>query len=235
MGHSDAAESWPFRGRYGRGVVCGGGGDESQRLFGLLSLRASSVAVVQETVWLLSQIEKRDAHVHAFLPEPDRWSRVDVALAAAPAGLLHGVLVGVKDVIRVDGLDTRAGSALPAEAMSGAQATIVDRVRAAGGVVAGKTVTAEFALADPGPTRNPAHLDHTPGGSSSGSAAAVAAGMVPLALGTQTVGSVIRPAAFCGVVGFRPTWGVVPLDGVITNARSLDTVGFFTADARSAV
>lgn len=179
-------------------------------------------------------MEAHDGVVRAFLDEPDRRSRVESALAVAPAGRLHNVLVGVKDIIRVDGLDTRAGSALPPEVFGGAQAAIVDRVQAAGGVVAGKTVTAEFAVSEPGPTRNPRHLDHTPGGSSSGSAAAVAAGMVPLALGTQTVGSVIRPAAFCGVVGFRPTWGVIPMDGVIPNACSLDTVGLFTADARSA-
>lgn len=197
-------------------------------------LPASEGPVAHESGRWLSHIEARDVVVRAFVLEPDRRSRVEAAVSAAPIGPLHRVLVGVKDVIRVDGLDTRAGSALPPEALAGKQASIIDRVQAAGGVVAGKTVTAEFAISEPGPTRNPRHLDHTPGGSSSGSAAAVAAGMVPLALGTQTVGSVIRPAAFCGVVGFRPTWGVIPLNGVITNARSLDTVGFFTTDARSA-
>jgi len=182
----------------------------------------------------LARMEAGDAAIRAFLPEAQRRTRVEAACAAAPAGPLHGVLVGVKDVIRVTWLDTRAGSALPPEALAGDQASVVDRVQAAGAIVAGKTVTAEFAVAAPGPTRNPRCLDRTPGGSSSGSAAAVAAGMVPLALGTQTVGSVIRPAAYCGVVGFRPTWGVIPLDGVLTNARSLDTVGLVTVDARSA-
>lgn len=179
-------------------------------------------------------MEARDTAIAAFLPEIERRARVEAACAAAPAGPLHGVLVGVKDVIHVTGLDTRAGSALPPEALAGDQAKVVDRIEAAGGTVAGKTVTAEFAVAAPGPTRNPRCPGRTPGGSSSGSAAAVAAGMVPLALGTQTVGSVIRPAVCCGVVGFRPTWGVIPLDGVLTNARSLDTVGLFTADSRSA-
>ena len=183
---------------------------------------------------VLARIEAGDTTVRAFVPETQRRTRIEAACAAAPRGPLHGVLVGVKDVIRVTGLDTRAGSALPPEALAGEQASVIDRVQAAGAVVAGKTVTAEFAVAAPGPTRNPRCLDRTPGGSSSGSAAAVAAGMVALALGTQTVGSVIRPAAYCGVVGFRPTWGVLPLDGVLTNARSLDTVGLFTADARSA-
>ncbi|WP_419836850.1 amidase family protein [Streptomyces bugieae] len=96
--------------------------------------------------------------------------------------------------------------------------------------MAGKTVTAEFAVTAPGPTRNPHHPAHTPGGSSSGSAAAVAAGMVPLALGTQTVGSMIRPAAYCGVVGFKPTYGRIPLDGVIPNALSFDTLGWYATD-----
>ena len=185
---------------------------------------------LRDPMWSLARIEALDPVVRAFVAEADRRQRVETSLAAAPPGPLHGILVGVKDVIRVDGLDTRAGSALPPGVLAGAQATVVDRIQAAGGVVAGKTVTAEFAVSEPGPTRNPRHLDRTPGGSSSGSAAAVAAGMVPLALGTQTVGSVIRPAAYCGVVGFRPTWGVVPLDGVLTNAVSLDTIGFFTPD-----
>lgn len=186
-------------------------------------------------MWPLARIEALDPVIQAFVAEVDRRGRVQEATASAPGGPLRGVLVGVKDMIRVDGLDTRAGSALPSEVLAGPQAQVVDRIQAAGGVVAGKTVTAEFAVAAPGPTRNPRHLDRTPGGSSSGSAAAVAAGMVPLALGTQTVGSVIRPAAFCGIVGFRPTYGTIPLDGVLTNAASLDTVGLFTPDARSAV
>jgi Asp-tRNA(Asn)/Glu-tRNA(Gln) amidotransferase A subunit family amidase len=138
--------------------------------------------------------------------------------------------VGVKDIIRADGLPTQGGSAVPAEVLAGPQAPLVDRLRAAGALVAGKTVTAEFAASAPGPTRNPHNPEHTPGGSSSGSAAAVAAGMVPLAIGTQTIGSVVRPAAFCGVVGFKPSYGRVPVDGVIANAPSFDTVGFFAVD-----
>jgi Asp-tRNA(Asn)/Glu-tRNA(Gln) amidotransferase A subunit family amidase len=177
-----------------------------------------------------------DGSVHAFVPEPDRAARLR---ASAAEGTftdtpLAGTLVAVKDIIGVDGLPTRAGSRLPAELFAGPQAAVVDRLRAAGALVAGKTVTAEFAVSAPGPTTNPHDVRHTPGGSSSGSAAAVATGMVPLALGTQTVGSVIRPAAFCGVVGFRPTWGTLPTEGVIPNAPSLDTVGLFTADVAGA-
>jgi Asp-tRNA(Asn)/Glu-tRNA(Gln) amidotransferase A subunit family amidase len=173
-------------------------------------------------------VECDDQLIRAFLPEPGRAERLAAEAASAVAGgPLYRVPVGVKDVIRVDGLPTRAGSALPPEVLAGPQAPAVDRLRAAGALVAGKTVTAEFAMTAPGPTRNPRNPAHTPGGSSSGSAAAVAAGMVPLALGTQTVGSVIRPAAFCGVVGFAPTYGRVPMGGVVPNVPSYDRVGVF--------
>ncbi|GAA2070129.1 amidase [Streptomyces albiaxialis] len=153
----------------------------------------------------------------------DRWPRE----AGRPP--LFGVPVAVKDIVRVDGLPTRGGSRLPAGTFAGRQASAVDRLRHAGALVAGKTVTAEFAMSAPGPTRNPHDHARTPGGSSSGSAAAVAAGLVPLALGTQTLGSVIRPAAYCGVVGLKPTVGRVPYDGVIPNAPTLDTLGLFAA------
>ncbi|MFD8545192.1 amidase [Streptomyces sp. NPDC059649] len=185
------------------------------------------------------RIDAVDPQVRAFVPEDGRRTRLLEAareLATAgppdPAGrpALYGVPVGIKDIVRVDGLPTRAGSALPPEALAGAQAVVVDRLRAAGALVAGKTVTAEFAVTAPGPTRNPHNPAHTPGGSSSGSAAAVAAGMVPLAIGTQTVGSMIRPAAYCGVVGFKPTYGRIPLDGVIPNALSFDTLGWYATD-----
>ncbi|MFD8752468.1 amidase [Kitasatospora sp. NPDC059577] len=189
-----------------------------------------------------ARVERVDPLIHAFVPEPGRHDRLraEAERVAArypePAGRppLYGVLVGVKDVVHVDGLPTHGGSALPPGVLAGPQAAVVDRLRAAGALVAGKTVTAEFAASAPGPTRNPHHPGHTPGGSSSGSAAAVAAGLVPLAVGTQTVGSVIRPAAYCGVVGFRPTYGRIPIDGVIPNAPSLDTLGVFTADLAGA-
>ncbi|MFJ2190723.1 amidase [Kitasatospora sp. NPDC087861] len=187
-------------------------------------------------------VERVDPLIHAFVPEPGRHGRLRAqarALAARypePAGRppLYGVAVGVKDIVHVDGLPTHAGSALPPGVLAGPQAVVVDRLRAAGALVAGKTVTAEFAASAPGPTRNPHHPGRTPGGSSSGSAAAVAAGLVPLAVGTQTVGSVVRPAAYCGVVGFRPTYGRIPTVGVIPNAPSLDTLGVFTADLAGA-
>ncbi|HEX8971293.1 amidase family protein, partial [Oryzihumus sp.] len=151
----------------------------------------------------VERVEAHDPVLQAFLPEPHRCERV---LAEAgrlsrrwsprpdrPA--LYGATVGVKDVLRVDGLETTAGSALPPQVLGGPEASVVRRLRDAGALVLGKTVTAEFAHAAPGPTRNPRALGHTPGGSSSGSAAAVAAGLVSLGVGTQTVGSTIRPAA----------------------------------------
>jgi Asp-tRNA(Asn)/Glu-tRNA(Gln) amidotransferase A subunit family amidase len=130
----------------------------------------------------------------------------------------------------VDGFPTRAGSKLPPEELTGPQAKSVTQLKAAGALILGKTVTTEFAYFEPGPTRNPHNIDHTPGGSSSGSAAAVASGMAPLALGTQTIGSIIRPAAFCGVVGFKPTAKRISAAGVIPLSPSLDHVGFFTQD-----
>ncbi|MEV6106360.1 amidase [Streptomyces sp. NPDC051940] len=191
---------------------------------------------MDHTATLCDSIDRLDRDIHAFVPEPGRRGRLEKEArenadrwpGEKPA--LYGAGVGIKDIIRADGTETRAGSALPAEVFDGPQAGVVDRLRDAGAVVAGKTVTAEFAVLAPGETRNPHNLAHTPGGSSSGSAAAVAAGMVPYAVGTQTVGSVIRPAAFCGVVGFKPTYGRIPMDGVVPNALSFDTVGVFARD-----
>src|SRR5574339_19811 len=122
---------------------------------------------------------------------------------------------------------TENGSALDAGRTPSRDATVVARLRAAGAVILGKTVTTEFATYTPGKTRNPHNPEHTPGGSSSGSAAAVAAGMVPLAVGTQTNGSVIRPAAFCGVYGFKPTFGLIPRVGILKQSPALDQVGVF--------
>jgi Asp-tRNA(Asn)/Glu-tRNA(Gln) amidotransferase A subunit family amidase len=187
---------------------------------------------------LVDRIDRLDPAIHAFVPEPGRRDRLRSAAEAMARAYpdadgrppLLGEAIGVKDVIRVDGLPTRAGARLPPEILDGEQASVVTDLRAAGAVVAGKTVTAEFAGFAPGPTRNPRELRHSPGGSSSGSAAAVAAGMVRLALGTQTVASVIRPAAYCGIAGFRPTHGRVSASGVIPFAPSLDTVGWFAPD-----
>ena len=167
-------------------------------------------------------------------PEIGAWAALDAdqALAEArqrdaerPRSPLHGVPFGVKDIIATRRLPTAYGSPIYEGHRAGYDAACVALLRAAGMVVLGKTVTTEFAMRQPGKTRNPHNLRHTPGGSSSGSAAAVAAGMVPLAIGTQTAGSVIRPASYCGVVGYKPTYGRIPRAGVKLLAESLDTVG----------
>ena len=134
--------------------------------------------------------------------------------ATADLGCLAGIPVGVKDIFDTCDMPTAYGSPIYSGHQPLWDASCVARIRGAGGQVMGKTVTTEFAFFSPGKTRNPHHTDHTPGGSSSGSAAAVAAGMVPLALGTQTAGSMIRPAAFCGIVGYKPTFGLVCRAGI---------------------
>ena len=188
---------------------------------------------------LRRRFDDRESEVLAFLPEEGRWERLAAevsALADAAASRpsarapLLGLPLGIKDIFRVDGFPTSAGSSLPPEVLAGPQSVAVTRLREAGALVAGKTVTTEFAYFAPGPTRNPVAPGRTPGGSSSGSAAAVGAGLVPAAIGSQTIGSICRPAAFCGVVGFKPTYERVPRDGVIPLSPSLDHVGWLTAD-----
>ena len=176
----------------------------------------------------LSTIAQRDRSIQA-------WAYLASDAAAVPAsqaqsGPLAGLTFGVKDVMDVRGMPTCHGAALDSVLPARFDAACVAMLRSAGAVPIGKTVTAEFAVTAPGPTRNPWNLEHTPGGSSSGSAAAVAAGMVPLGIGTQTGGSIIRPAAFNGVVGFKPSFGRVPRTGMQVLCDSLDTIGWFTPD-----
>ena len=149
-------------------------------------------------------------------------------------GPLHGVPVGLKDIIHAAGLRTTAGARGFADTAPREDATCVARLRAGGAVILGKLQTTEFAFSDPAVTRNPWHAGRTPGGSSAGSAAAVAARMIPAALGSQTVGSVLRPAAFCGVVGLKPTYGRVSRHGVLPLAWSLDHVGVFARSVADA-
>jgi Asp-tRNA(Asn)/Glu-tRNA(Gln) amidotransferase A subunit family amidase len=183
------------------------------------------------------RLDAIDPSIQAFIPEPGRRPRLEAQANALRAQFpdpaqrppLFGVLVAVKDIFRVDGFPTRAGSALPEALFAGPEASCVTQLKAQGALILGKSVTTEFAYFEPGPTHNPHDLAHTPGGSSSGSAAAVAAGMVPLALGTQTIGSVIRPASYCGIVGFKPSYGRIPTDGVIPISGALDHIGLFTA------
>jgi Asp-tRNA(Asn)/Glu-tRNA(Gln) amidotransferase A subunit family amidase len=166
-------------------------------------------------------------------PEIRAWVQVapQPPLARGP---LSGVPFGVKDIIETRGLATEYGSPLYAGRLGTEDAAIVTALRERGAVMFGKTQTTAFAYFDPSPTRNPRRPSHTPGGSSSGSAAAVAAGVVPFALGTQTQGSIVRPSSFCGVVGFKPTFGRVPTAGVLPFAPSLDTVGWLAADVAMA-
>ena len=178
----------------------------------------------------LARIDQRDRQLQALVGEEDRRGRLVREGRELAAGPLEGMLVGSKDIFHVAGLETRAGSALPPQVLTGLEAVCVTALKRAGALVLGKTVTTEFAYFAPGPTTNPHHPGHTPGGSSSGSAAAVAAGYCPLALGSQTVGSVIRPAAFCGVVGFKPSYGRVDATGVIYYSPAVDTVGWFARD-----
>ncbi len=186
--------------------------------------------------------EEIDPVVQALVPEAGRRERLhaeaDALLASFPdpdgRPPLFGALVGVKDVLRVEGLPTAGGSDLPPEELDGAESAAVTALRAAGALVLGKTRTAEFAYAAPGPTRNPHDPARTPGGSSHGSAAGVAAGLFPLALGTQTIASVMRPAAYCGVVGYVPTYGRIAADGLLFVSRALDRVGLLAADVASA-
>jgi Asp-tRNA(Asn)/Glu-tRNA(Gln) amidotransferase A subunit family amidase len=148
-------------------------------------------------------------------------------LSGRSTGALHGVPVGIKDIIDTADMPTENGSVLHAGRTPSRDAHVVTRLRGAGAIIMGKTVTTEFATRAPGKTRNPHNPAHTPGGSSSGSAAAVAAGMVPLALGSQTGGSTIRPASYCGVLGLKPTHGVISRRGMFQLSRSLDHVGLF--------
>ncbi|WP_223166883.1 amidase [Nonomuraea sp. SYSU D8015] len=178
-------------------------------------------------------LERAQARIAETDPELLAWVEhcVEPDMTAA-SGPLGGVPLGVKDIIDVVGLPTRCGSALRAAAAPATvDATIVGAWRSAGAVPIGKTVTTEFAYFSPGPTRNPAALGHTPGGSSSGSAAAVASGQVPLAIGSQTAGSVTRPASYCGVAALVMSHGRLPVDGVTGLSPSLDSHGVFAASA----
>jgi Asp-tRNA(Asn)/Glu-tRNA(Gln) amidotransferase A subunit family amidase len=183
-------------------------------------LRADSKARESGLQSCLERIRAMDPSIHA-------WVQV-LPQKPTGSGKLSGIPFGAKDIIETRGLATEYGSPVYKGRTGTVDAAIVQDLRSRGGILLGKTQTTAFAMRDPAPTRNPRNLDHTPGGSSSGSAAAVAAGMVPIALGTQTTGSVLRPASYCGVTGFKASYGLLSLDGVLPYAKSLDTLGFFT-------
>jgi len=209
------------------------------------SLRETAVALHSGELDLLVYINQlcdlidvSEPHILALLPETNRRERLlheaqelQMRFPDPPSRPpLFGIPVGMKDIFRVDGFPTRAGSQLPAELFIGPESTCARTLRSLGALILGKTVTTEFAYFEPGPTRNPRNLDYSPGGSSSGSAAAVAAGFCPLAIGTQTIGSTIRPAAFCGIVGFKSSYGRISMTGGILCSETFDHVGIFTSD-----
>ncbi len=194
-------------------------------------------AIARGTMTSVELVQACLAQIHAREAEIGAWTHLDDEAALAQArdcdqrpaqGPLHGVPVGIKDIIDTYDMPTSYGSPIYAGYQSAGDAACVARLREAGAVILGKTVTTEFAMFTPGKTANPHNPAHTPGGSSSGSAAAVADTMVPLALGTQTAGSIIRPASYCGAVGYKPTHGEFPIAGIKALAQSLDTLGGFS-------
>jgi len=202
------------------------------------ALRSGRMDLVDYVKGMCDRMAQTDPGLKAMLPEPNRLGRLRAEAAElrekytdpAKRPPLYGLLVAVKDVFHVSGFVTRAGTEVPPDLFAGPEADIVALLRKAGALILGKSVTTEFAYFEPGPTRNPHNPAHTPGGSSSGSAAAVAAGYCALALGTQTIGSVTRPAAFCGIVGFKPTLDRLPTRGLVYFSRTIDHVGLFTQD-----
>ncbi|HEY0234388.1 MAG TPA: amidase, partial [Afipia sp.] len=197
---------------------------ESIREYGILELlhafkgdKSAAEAFAAETL----------ANARAFEPTLKAFEYLPAESHASGHGPLSGIPVAIKDIIATSDAPTTNGSPIYKGHIPGTDAWVVERLRNLGATIFGKTVTTEFAWRHPGPTVNPWNTAHTPGGSSSGSAASVAAGIVPLALGTQTVGSVVRPAAFNGVVGFKPSFGAIPRSGVHPLSPSLDHVGFF--------
>jgi Asp-tRNA(Asn)/Glu-tRNA(Gln) amidotransferase A subunit family amidase len=207
----------------------------------MLSAAAAALEIREGRLTSEELVQACLERIRALEPKVQAWTFLDEEHAMAqaraaderkangePIGPLHGVPVGVKDIFDTADMPTENGTVLHRGRTPREDAAAVRSLRAAGAVILGKTVTTECAYFSPGKTRNPHNPEHTPGGSSSGSAAAVAAGMVPLALGSQTNGSVIRPAAFCGVYGFKPTHGLIPRSGVLQLSRTLDHVGFFS-------
>lgn len=203
-------------------------------------LASGQITAVEVAEACIARIAAREETVQAWAwLDADavrvRAAQLDALRASGAAlGPLHGLPVGVKDVIDTAGIPTENGCPFDVGRVPDANAEVVTRLEQAGAIMFGKTVTTELAFLHPNRTRNPHNPAHTPGGSSSGSAAAVADGMVPLAIGTQTGGSVVRPASFCGVTGFKPSFAAIPRSGVCMQSHSLDTLGVFARDPASA-
>jgi aspartyl-tRNA(Asn)/glutamyl-tRNA(Gln) amidotransferase subunit A len=201
-------------------------------------IRLGRLAPVDLLEECLDRVDRLEAQVRAWVLVDKEGARAEASRLTAEQrqgrwrGPLHGIPVGIKDIFDVFDWPTAAGSKLWARSLARRDATVVERLRQAGAILVGKTVTTAYASFDPSPTRNPWRLDRTPGGSSSGSAAAVACGMCLAALASQTGGSITRPASFCGVASCKPTWGRVSVDGVMPLAPSLDHVGAMGASIR---
>ena len=199
-----------------------------------------SVTAISAVEACLETIDRRDGEVHAWVQVDREGARRTAAALDTEAGTertrrpLYGVPVALKDIFDAAGMITTSGARPFAHRRPARDAPVVAALRAAGAIILGKTVTTEFAFADPSITRNPWNLAHTPGGSSSGSAAAVAAGMAQVALGSQTIGSTIRPAGYCGIVGFKGTYGRISTEGVTPLSWSLDHVGIFSRSVADA-
>jgi len=197
------------------------------------AIRAGALSPVALVDACLARIRALDPTLQAWIHVDGAGARTQAALREEEArhgkfrGPLHGIPVGIKDIFDVEGMPTTAGARAWAHTRPARDAASVQMLRNKGAILLGKTHTTQFAYRDPAPTRNPWNVEHTPGGSSSGSAAAVAARMMPLALGSQTVGSTLRPAAYCGIVGYKGVHGAIPTDGVVPLAWSLDHVGVF--------
>ena len=197
-------------------------------------IKEGKLSPIQLVESLLARIDSLDAELQAWVTIDreglleDARQREFAADWGGELGLLHGVPVGLKDIFYTAGMLTACGSKVYSDFVPEYDATSVARIKNAGGIILGKAVTTEFATSDPSPTRNPWNLEHTPGGSSSGSSAAVAARMVPAALGSQTGGSTCRPAAYNGIVGLKPTYGRISRYGVVPVSWSLDHVGILT-------
>ncbi len=191
------------------------------------AIAAGSLSAVDLARSCLDRIAAREPEIQAWAAlDADLWLKAaEASDAAGNPGPLGGLPLGVKDLAATRAWPTACGSPIYAGVHAPYDAAVVALTRLAGGVIAGKTVTTEFAAFHPGPTRNPRNPDRTPGGSSSGSAAAVAAGMVPFAVGTQTAGSIVRPASYCGVFGYKPSFGLIDATGIKPFAPSLDTAG----------
>ncbi|MDQ0192793.1 amidase [Paenibacillus wynnii] len=198
-------------------------------------------SLTENLTHLYKRYSKVEPYINAFIPEENLEARffndANCLLEKFPhqdnRPAFFGIPFAIKDLMHVNGFLTRAGSKLPSDVLTMSEGSFISNLRSMGAVFVGKTVTEEFAYHSVIPTRNPHNIDHTSGGSSAGSAASVAAGICPIAVGTQTLRSVIAPASFCGVVGFKPSYARVALDGVILLSPSFDTIGFFTQDIES--